>query len=218
MPCPVAVIVSGSGRWADPWHSFATTSARLAQILRTADFEVRVEQDVDAQLSDLSGIDLLVLNLGRPEQPHPADEAVRRGLLAHVGHGRPVLALHVSATSLPRVHEWESIMGGAWVPGSTYHPDYGSSRVQTVPGSTLTDGLKDFIVADELYTDLRVHPRVQVLARHLLGGREHPLVWVWAGAGAPVVYDALGHDIASYDSSTHCELLSRAARWLVGMT
>jgi type 1 glutamine amidotransferase len=218
MPAPRAVVVSGSGRYADPWHPFPETSARIADVLRGAGFEVEIDERVDARLAAPGDVELLVLNLGNPGEDRDAetDAASRAGLLGYVAAGRPLLVSHVSSTSLPAVPEWEAILGGIWVRGTTFHPEYGPAHVEVVDHRhPITAGLADFDLDDERYTELRVSPAVHVLARHTLDGVAHPLVWTHEYGTARVVYDALGHDAASYDSHEHRELLARAARWLV---
>jgi len=214
-----AIIVSGSGRYADPWHPFAQTSARVAQILRDAGFEVAIDDDTDAALARLAPAsptqpDLLVVNVGNPQQPSDADAATRAGLLAHLGRGGGVLALHVAATSFPAIDEWESILGGIWVRGTTMHPDYSRSRIRVFGDRhPIVAGLSDFEVDDERYSDLRVDPAMVPLATHEYEGREHPLLWAHEYGEARVVYDALGHDAASYDAAEHRAIVANAARW-----
>ncbi|GAA4178858.1 ThuA domain-containing protein [Gryllotalpicola koreensis] len=216
-----AVVVSGSGRYADPWHPFPETSARIASVLHGVGFEVEVDENVDARLASPGDVELLVLNVGNPgdSRDEAADAATRAGLLEYVSAGRPLLVSHVSSTSLPAVPEWESVLGGLWVRGTTYHPPYGNAHVEIVDdGHPITAGLTDFELHDELYTQLRVGAGAHVLAQHRLDGTAHPLVWTHRFGDAPVVYDALGHDAASYDSPEHRELLGRAAMWLVRVT
>jgi type 1 glutamine amidotransferase len=222
---PRAVIVSGSGRYADPWHPFPQTSACLAAVLADAGFEVVVDEQVDARLASLAQADagesdhafeLLVVNVGFPD---PADDetdaATRAGLLAYLASGRPLLVSHVSSTSFPAIPEWEAALGGLWVRGTTFHPEYGPSRVEIVDHRhPITTGLADFEVLDERYTALRVSREIRVLAQHTLDGTAHPLLWTHEYRDSRVVYDALGHDAASYDSAEHRELLRRAALWL----
>ncbi|WP_022882796.1 ThuA domain-containing protein [Gryllotalpicola ginsengisoli] len=211
-----AVVVSGAGRYADPWHPFAETSAQLAEILAEAGFDAEVDEAVDERLADPSGAELLVLNIGNPKDPHQADAAVRAGLRAHLESGRPLLAVHVSSTSLPGVPEWERMLGGIWVRGTTYHPPYGPSEVEIVDREhPITRPIADFVLPDERYTELRVDPGVRVLAQHTLDGVAHPLVWEHRYGPARVLYDALGHDAASFRSPEHRLLLRRAALWLV---
>ena len=53
---------------------------------------------------------------------------------------------------------------------------------------------------------------VLVVADH--EGAAHPVVWVAPGPGR-IVYDALGHDVRSYDSPSRVDLFRREVRWLL---
>lgn len=224
------LLVSGAGRYADPWHPFAATSDAVAELLRGDGMNVIVRDDVDDALADLTtdAPDLLVLNIGDPAGPRPegepvaapdaeAQERARAGLLAHLAAGRPVLALHVTSTSLGFIPEWEGILGGVWVRGTSMHPDYGraSIRVET-DAHPIVEGIDDFTVDDERYSWLRVAPDVRALAWHEHDGERHPLLWARSVGAARVVYDALGHDEQSYRSDPARELVLRSARWLLG--
>lgn len=216
-----ALVLSGAGRYADPWHPFAATSVRIAHILGDVGFAVEVSEAVDDSLaalqSDASDIDLLVVNVGNPIDPDPLDAGSRAGLLAHVGRGGAVLSMHVSATSFPAIDEWEAIVGGIWVRGTTRHPDSGLAHIKIYADRhAIVAPLHDFTVFDERYSYLRVADDVVPLATHEHESIEHPLVWAWKYGSARVVYDALGHDARSYESAEHCELVGRAALWLVG--
>src|SRR6187431_2920104 len=70
-----ALLISGAGRYADPWHPFARTSAAVADIVNEAGFAVDIAADVDDALARLaeSALDLLMLNIGDPAGPLPED-------------------------------------------------------------------------------------------------------------------------------------------------
>lgn len=232
------LVVTGGGRYADPWHPLAETSARVADVLRDAGHIVTIADDVDARLASLADpandVDLLVLNVGAgrtPEEravvqasderePQPlsdADAATRDGLLAHVGRGRSLLALHVSSTTFGYMPEWESILGGIWVRGTSMHPPYSLARIDVATDAhPITAGIHDFELNDERYSKLRVSPRSEQLAWHEFEGGRHPVLWAHRHGDARIVYDALGHDAASYDSPEHRAILRNAADWLLG--
>ena len=224
------LLLSGAGRYSDPWHPFPETSARVADTLRDAGLDVTVSDDVDGALARLVGEapDLLVLNIGAADGPlapgvkdappdAARDAASRDGLLAHLSAGRPLLALHVSATSLGFVPEWESILGGIWVRGTTMHPDYDRAHIQVeTDAHPIVAGIRDFDTDDERYSWMRVDPAVRALAWQEHDGMRHPLLWTHGYGGAQVVYDALGHNATSYDSPEPRELVARSARWLLG--
>lgn len=231
------VIVSGAGRYADPWHPLAETSERVAEILRAEGHTVTVTDAVDGTLASLADgsadIDLLVLNVGAgrsdeeravvqssdDREPLPltgTDAATRSGLLAYLGRGGPLLALHVSSTSFGFMPEWESVLGGIWVRGTSMHPPYSRAHIEVATDAhPITAGIHDFDLDDERYSHLRVSSEARQLAWHELDGARHPVLWTHSAGGARVVYDALGHTTASYDSPEHRALLTQAAAWLL---
>ncbi|AMM22742.1 hypothetical protein AX769_20730 (plasmid) [Frondihabitans sp. PAMC 28766] len=213
-----AVILSGAGRYADPWHPFAETSARLAEIIELEGFDVEIAENVDERMTGLSDVDLLVMNVGNPIDLDPAlDEPTRVGLLAYLEAGGPLLSKHSSATGFPWIAEWENIEGGRWVDGQSMHPAYGRAHILVhADRSRVLAGMNDFDLDDERYTYLRVNPAVVPLLGHIHDGVEYLLAWTWHYGTAPVVYHALGHDAASYDSAEHCETVARSVRWLMG--
>ena len=56
---PRSLVLSGGGRYADPWHPFAKTSARLADVLWSLGHRVEVADFVADRVADLSGFDLI---------------------------------------------------------------------------------------------------------------------------------------------------------------
>jgi uncharacterized protein len=209
------VLISGSGDYADPWHPFDTTSERVAAALEPAVGEVEIRTDVEAALAEQSGeAGLLVVNIGDAGPGRPG-EAARAGLQRHLAAGRALLVLHVSATAFPDWPEWEAIVGGRWVQGTTFHPEKGVVAVRIDPGHPIVRGLRDFVSEDEAYTALRVGAGVSVLAHHELDGAAHPLGWAHSVGEAPVVYLALGHDGGAYDAEGTRALIEASARWLL---
>jgi len=242
-----ALILSGAGRYADPWHPFPETSPRLAELLEAAGFAVEIDEAVDARLGSLGdgpapaaarptnggadpdaadaapAPDLLVANFGNPgpasdDAERAADALTRAGLLAHLAAGRPLLAVHVASTSLPAVPEWKAILGGIWVRGTTMHPPRGEARIHVYPDRhPIVAGLADFTLHDERYSHMRTADDLVPLADHEHDGLRHPLLWARAYGDARVAYDALGHDADSYDSPEHRTIVTRTARWLAGV-
>jgi type 1 glutamine amidotransferase len=127
--------------------------------------------------------------------------------------------MHISATTFVDWPEWEKILGGRWVRGTSMHPDQDLARVLVATYShSMVAGIGDFTVFDERYSYLRVSPEVEELAWHEEGGLRHPLLWTHRYGPARVVFDALGHDARSFESPQHREILARAARWLTAET
>lgn len=216
---PRAVIASGAGRYADPWHPFAATSARLAEALRADGWEVAVDDDVDRALAHLSGADLLVVNAGDPwrdgshELEHRADPAADAGLRAAIARGIGIVAVHAALSTLRDHPAWRAAIGGEWVPGRSRHPPLGDARVRvTDPAHPITARMPGLDLVDERYADLAVDAGAHVLAMHDVDGADHPAVWV-REEPARVVVSTLGHDERAYDCADLVTLLQRAARW-----
>jgi type 1 glutamine amidotransferase len=219
-----AVILTGLGRYADPWHPMEDTSMRLAEVLREQQITAQVVPDVDRLLASWAdpGVrlpDLVVANIGRWERQLPddgADPAAVRAGLDRALEQVPVLALHCAANGFAGYEEYEAAIGGRWIPGTSWHPARGTAQVTRageLPG--VTDGLDSFALHDERYLDLRQGTDNQVLYTHPdEDGRPSPAVWV-RSTSPRRAYDALGHDARSYDSAEHCRLVGRLAHWLL---
>ncbi|WP_243077190.1 ThuA domain-containing protein [Microbacterium sp. SS28] len=210
-----AVIASGTGRYADPWHPFPKTSPLVAEILRDAGFEVAVDPDVDHAVAHLDDVDLLVVNAGDPWRDHdetgatPAPDALAAALERGIG----VIALHCAVASLRDYPEWAPAIGAMWVPGLSYHPTAGviSVAVGGLPGQPHSS----FEVHDESYCRLQRLGRSTVVAEHPGDGSPEPAAWIREAGASRVAVDVLGHDERSYESAGHRELLRRLALWAV---
>ena len=226
---PTALLLSGTGRYADPWHPFAETSSELAGLLRTAGFEVVIPDEVDAALADLAAAEdadlpaLLAVNVGLPRDgaPSPGTPAATAGLTRWLASARPLLVSHSSSTSFLDLPAWEEGLGGRWIRGTSMHPEYGPASIDVVPGSgPVIAGIPDFELLDERYSFLRTSPGITVHATHTHDSLDHPVLWslerygTGSSRGGRTFYDALGHDAASYRSTEHREILLRAIAWL----
>jgi uncharacterized protein len=215
---PDALVVTGSGPYADDWHDFPVTSARLAAIVEHAGCRVTLTEDVEAALADPGQAQLLVVNVGNPAEPRPPERmaAAAAGLLRLLADGGGLLGVHASATSFTGMREWPEILGGRWVRGTTMHPPRDECVVSVTDADhPVSGGLRDFTVVDERYSYLETGSDITVLHDHDFEDTRHPLVWARDAGPGRVVYDALGHDSASYDAPGHRELLDRAIRWLL---
>jgi uncharacterized protein len=213
------LIISGSGGYADEWHDLPATSARVAAIVEGLGHSVRLAGDVEPALADPGHVPLLVLNLGRPAGPRPATTAAaaRDGLMAHLAAGGAVLALHSTIIALSVVPELSDIVGGAWIDGRSMHPPRGEATLERVSGVEHPIAARPNLrVLDERYSYLEVEPDCTVLYDHEHDDRRHPVVWTRTIGPGRIVYDALGHDPASYESPDHEDLVRRSVGWLLG--
>ena len=168
-----ALILSGGGAYADPWHPFAATSERIAGVLAALGHHVEISELVADRIAGLDGWDLIVVNAA--SGPEADTSAARAGLVAALDRGLGVLAIHVGACTLLRLPEWESVTGAAWTTGSM-HPKAGPCRIITYPGRhPICAPVADFDITDERYAYLRTAPDIVPLAGHQHAGELHPL-------------------------------------------
>ncbi|MET0297940.1 MAG: ThuA domain-containing protein [Microbacterium sp.] len=214
-----ALIASGAGRYADPWHPFPKTSPSVARILSGVGFDVTIEEDVDAAMTRLTGVDLLVVNAGDPwresADAEPVPGASVDGFAGALERGIGVLALHCAVASLRDYPEWAPAVGAMWVPGLSFHPPL--DEVQ-VTGVRLPDGasVEDFVVDDERYCRLQRIGRSTTVAEFPGPDAVEPAAWVRRVGTSRVAVDVLGHDERSYASAGHRRLIAQLARWTTG--
>ena len=210
-----ALVATGTGRYADPWHPYQRTSPLIAAVLTDAGFDTGVETDVDDAMTRLSGTDLLVVNAGDPWRSGEAGSASAEsvgGLYAALARGIGVIAVHGALASLRDHPDWAAAIGGMWVPGLSWHPPFGTVQVSA---GALPDGteLSGFEVEDERYARLQAIGERTVVAHHDVEGAAEPTAWVRTHGASRIAVDALGHDERSWASEGHRGLLTALARW-----
>ena len=211
-----ALIASGTGRYADPWHPFTRTSPRIADVLSDSGFDVTIDDDVDRAMRSLSEVDLLVVNAGDPwraEQPGaaPSEDSIH-GLATALERGIGVLAFHCAVASLRDYPEWAAAVGAIWLPGLSHHPPFGQMEVA---GTVMPDGgrVRDFTLDDERYCRLQRIGSSLIVATHAGDGSAEPAAWVRDVGPSRIAVDVLGHDERSYDSAGHRSLIRQLSRW-----
>ena len=211
-----AVIATGTGRYADPWHPYTRTSPLLAEILEADGWDAVIDHDVDHALAHLEGTDLLVVNAGDPWRDggeKGSAAGADEGLEAAIARGIGIVAIHAALSSLRDYPRWREAIGGEWDPSTSWHPEISDFVLRTTDTHhPVTRGMPPVEVYDERYSDLVVDDGVRVLGVHDLDDVAHPVVWARETPTRAVV-SALGHDERTYASTSHRELLRRAARW-----
>jgi len=221
---PRALILSGGVA-----HDFPALCAEIVDILGESGLDATVSDDPERALADLAGVDLLVMNMlrWRMEFERYRDQRDRWGIslsersraaiLGHVDGGGGLLALHASSICFDDWPEWKALVGGAWIWGTSYHPAFGSIDVTVYPDRhPIVAGLPTvFATEDEAYGFLDLEDDVVALAVSSHGGAFHPLLWARSFGQGRVVHDALGHDVTSYRTPEHREIVRRSARWAI---
>ncbi len=217
-----AIILTGADRYDGRWHDHAATSQRVAEALAELGIDARIRGTRPRYLGDIEEADLVVVNAANgnrsdddasDEEWEPAFSVLRK----YVARGRPLLALHLSSAAFREFPEWREWIGGAWIAGTSMHPPISDATVTVqTDAHPIVAGMGDFSVFDEMYSFLELEPGNTVLATHRHEGVDHPLAWARESGPGRAVYDALGHDVRSYDSAERVRLLQREALWLLG--
>lgn len=208
-----ALLITGVGAHADPWHGLAATSTALASVLEERMPVHPLDTDEVAGGAALTDAALIVVNIsGDLATDAAAASAVLDPLLDAVASGIPLLAVHSSSLAFRDDPRWAELLGGRWVPGVTMHPQIGWSLVQA------TAPLAPFRVYDERYSHLEVGSGSDLRAVHTADGITHGLAWSRRGAAGHggVAYSALGHGVEAYRSAGTRELVHALVDELLG--
>ncbi|GLJ80571.1 ThuA domain-containing protein [Microbacterium imperiale] len=212
-----ALVLTGSGRYADPWHPFAEVGAEVADILRHRGWDVAVSDDVDQGMANLDGYDLVAVCAGDPwrEGTRGAPPAAVAGFAAALERGIGVLAMHSAVSSLRDYPEWASALGAIWLPELSYHPEAGEMTVQVEPDAVPAEVPVTFHTHDERYCALQRLGHRTVVAWHEGDGAKEAAAWVREFGGGRIAVDVLGHDARALETSGHRSLIAALAAWAV---
>lgn len=218
-------------------HPFEHAAPALARILGEAGLEARVSFKLDEALDWLAREPhaLLVVYALRwsmtQHEKYAPDRArwamaipqrARQAMTTHVTAGGGLLGLHTASICFDDWREWGGLLGGSWEWGRSWHPSLGPARAFVDTRHPLARGLEDFSLTDEVYSEQRLAPGIEVYgwaeqvgADGRATGRQ-PAFWIHRVGRGRVAYDALGHDAASLEHPIHRRLVQRAALWASG--
>jgi type 1 glutamine amidotransferase len=216
------LVANGTGAYGDPWHPFQKTGHHIAATLAREGFAVETSDDVDDAMTRLEGIDLLVVNAGDPWRTEASAEKLERrssprsealnGFATGMERGMGLMAIHSATASMRDYPRWGEAIGAVWLPGISYHPPAGSTRVT---GGSFPDGVEveAFTVRDERYCQLQQIGARHIVATHQGAAGPEPTAWVRTVGESRVAVDLLGHDERSFESVGHLQLLTQLAVW-----
>lgn len=215
-------IISGVGRFSDPWHPYADTSERIAGLLTEHGDQVGITDATPAAFTELSDVELVVLNVGgRPDEELPADpvwSAAFENLGDWIEAGHPILGIHAAANAFPDWPAWRELLGGVWVRGVSHHPPRNEFTFDIAPTGRdhpAVGGLAKVTALDERYSELDVAAGSIPLLQHRFDEKDQIMVWAVDDGRRKAIYDGLGHDLAAYDSPERCRLLVSEVDWLL---
>jgi len=155
----------------------------------------------------------------------PITAEAKSNLLARLGEGKGLVALHHSLANYQDWPEYRQIIGGKYLlkkevldgverPGSTYKHDV---EMKVRIGSTahpITRGMTDFEIHDETYGGLYIHPEVTPLLLCDTPSSSPIVGWAKTYSNARVAVIQLGHDRLSYENPNFRKLVARAIAWV----
>lgn len=212
------------------YHDFERSADTLAGVLQDVGVNSDVSTDIKGGLAELARGDHDLLTVYALRWTMPQDKfaeqraqwalslgAVQReAIVRHLQARRGLLVLHTGAICFDDWPQWRELVGAGWTWGHSYHPPHGPVGVRMTQAShPITAGLPAFEFDDEAYTQMDLVPGLEPLAEVKAAAQDSWSPCLWArelGAGR-LVYDALGHDSASFSHPVHRRIVQRAALW-----
>lgn len=212
------------------YHDFAASASTLVELLNEVGVASDITMDIGSGLDQLpqGGYDLLTVYALRWSMPQAKFDdqreafafrltpAQRAAILAHLAAGRGLLVLHTGAICFDDWPQWRELVGAGWTWGHSFHPPHGPVSVR--PAGTahpITAGLEAFDFDEEAYTQMDLVPGLEPLAevRAAVQDAWSPCLWARDLGPGRVVFDALGHDSASFNHPAHRRIVQRSALW-----
>lgn len=218
------VVLVGRGRYEDPWHDHAATAHRVALELaapgRAVELVSLFPGALREQLARDPALVVVVAGSGRVDAGFDGTDddwaPDHAALTAWADAGGPLLGLHSAANTFADAPHWPRLLGGRWVPGTSWHPPHGPAAFTALAGAARLPGAPPLVEAvDERYCDLVLGPGAVPLLAHVEDGCEQVVAWAVDDGVRRAVYDGLGHAVASYDSSSRRALLRAEVAWLL---
>ena len=201
-------------------HDYPKTTSMLVEILAEVGIQSEVQEGFEmAEDGRILDLDLITLNCVRwstnqTECFHLSEKA-RAGLLEFLSRGKGLLALHCATICFDDWPEYRKILGAWWKWNHSGHAPHQEQKMRVFQGKhPITEGLADFVIADELYTDPIITDTVDPLIEGEWYARKHPILWVGQYGPARICYNALGHGPEAFANPTNRILLQRGALWV----
>lgn len=209
-------------------HDYSKTSLLLMGILEEAGVESDIHEDFSiVEDGSLQDFDILTLNCVRwtcDQTPNWRDEwhfelssKARQELLNFFTKGRGMLALHCATICFDDWPEFRNILGAWWDWGHSGHAPLQDHAMHIRSAShPITQGLADFVIRDELYTNPRIFDSVEPLIDAAWQSVRHPILWLREYHGARICYNAMGHGVEAFEHPVNRVLLQRGGLWVLG--
>jgi len=208
-------------------HDYRTTSPLLAAVLQDVGIASEIHEDFAVVESGaLQDFDLLTLNCvrwtcnqtpnWRQEWHFDLSARARQELLDFFAQGRGLLALHAATICFDDWPEFRRILGACWDWGYSGHAPLQVHAMHVrSPEHPITQGLADFAIMDELYTNPRQVGSLDPLVEATWANATHPILWLRHYGEARICYNGLGHGAEAFVHPVNRLLLQRGALWVL---
>lgn len=213
-------------------HDFAAIGDALVDLAGAAGHAVERSDDPAAAADRLASdppVDVLVIDglwwrmdgdaydEWRDEYAYRISPDTRDALAGHVRDGGGLVAMHTAPICFDDWPEWGHVLGGAWQWGTSSHPPRGPVEADIVADHPVVAGVgRSISIVDEVYGDLAMKGRVEVLAtaRRSPDDDEQPVVWAHRYGDGRVVFDGFGHDASSIRHADNARIIAQAITWV----
>ena len=204
MPARV-LILSKSDQW-HPLEKLGSMIMGWSKELEGIETEVTHDKEILASGKlDTCDVCILCATIGEL-----ADEQ-EQSIVDFVEKGKGLFALH-SATVVDEKHtKYIDLIGGIFIHHSHYHEFPVKIEDKKHP---ITSGVDDFKISDELYVLDREPAGAHILATALWEDKVQPLLYTKSYGKGKVLYNAMGHDQASYENPAFQKLMIQGLKWI----
>jgi type 1 glutamine amidotransferase len=211
----VLVLTGGHGFKAEPFFKIFQDNTEIA--FTTASHGLVPTQTATAyEREDLFSYDVVVLY----DAPSLITDAQKARFLALFERGIGVVVLHHAYLAYPLWSEYERIAGGKYVyvseqmkegiTSSNYTRGMVDIPVTIAAPHPVTAGLQDFVLSDELYTNMHMVGTVTPLLKN----GDQLLAWTRTEGKSRVVGTILGHGPSAYENPNFRKFLAQSIRWV----
>lgn len=183
-------------------HGYREQALYLQALLEnTGRYEVTICEDAAIlETPALSKYGILIVNADRRDPEFRFSESQQRAIFAFVRDGHGYVSIH-GADNAPNdwLPEWRDMLGGIYSHDTSGgRPDgrarKGDFEVRLLaPDHPILNGLSDFPLKDELYTNIQMEPGVTPLAIIPFEGKDWPVAWTRDYGRGKVFHTPLGH-------------------------
>ncbi|MDR3233021.1 MAG: ThuA domain-containing protein [Planctomycetaceae bacterium] len=180
--------------------------------------DCRIAEDLEFLATDVVNDYNVILFYFKNYAPLKRNDRAKKNLMEFVENGGGLGLIHFSCGAFEDWKEFEQFAGRVWEPKKRAHDPYGKFTVHYVDSEhSITKGLSDFEITDELYTCLRdsqepIHVLAQAVSK--VDNKPYPMVFVLEKGKGRIFHTTLGHDVKAVSSDGFKNLLPRAVLWL----